>query len=147
MERERGHISLSFLLISFYLFTFKVLSNKVLINVRNTCRYKTFGSRTGSVAKESLYLPSRQVMEHFLVKLMGVTCVLSQTVNYAVHTFMYPCIYSDIKPMVRWVVRSILHGVDPLSYFSLQPVLHDWCNKGCGMCYPVCGMVHFLPSV
>ena len=38
--------------------------------------------------------------------------------------------------------RSILHGVDPLSYFSFQPVLHDWCNKGCGMCYPVCGMVH-----
>ena len=32
--------------------------------------------------------------------------------------------------------------VDPLSYFSFQPVLHDWCNKGCGMCYPVCGMVH-----
>ena len=35
--------------------------------------------------------------------------------------------------MVRWVVGSILHGVDPLSYFSFQPVLHDWCNKGCGM--------------
>ena len=44
--------------------------------------------------------------------------------------------------MVQWVVRSILHGVDPLSYFSFQPVLHDWCNKGRGMCYPVCGMVH-----
>ena len=44
--------------------------------------------------------------------------------------------------MVRWVVGSILHGVDPLSYFSFQPVLHDWCNKGCGMCYPVCGMLH-----
>ena len=28
------------------------------------------------------------------------------------------------------------------SYFSFQPVLHDWCNKGCGLCYPVCGMVH-----
>ena len=35
--------------------------------------------------------------------------------------------------MVRWVVGSILHGVDPLSYFSFQPVLH----KGRGMCYPV----------
>ena len=35
-----------------------------------------------------------------------------------------------------------LLGVDPLSYFSFQSVLHDWCNKGCGMCYPVCGMVH-----
>ena len=44
--------------------------------------------------------------------------------------------------MVRWVVGSILHGVDPLSYFSFQPVLHDWCNKGRGMCYPVFGMVH-----
>ena len=44
--------------------------------------------------------------------------------------------------MVRWVVELILHGVDPLSYFSFQPVLNDWCNKGRGMCYPVCGMVH-----
>ena len=44
--------------------------------------------------------------------------------------------------MVRWVVGSIIHGVDPLSYFSFQPVLHDWCNKGRGMCYPVCRMVH-----
>ena len=44
--------------------------------------------------------------------------------------------------MVQWGVGSILHGVDPLSYFLFQPVLHDWCNKGRGMCYPVCGMVH-----
>ena len=34
--------------------------------------------------------------------------------------------------MVRWVIGSILHGVDPLS----------WCSKGRGVCYPVCGMVH-----
>ena len=46
--------------------------------------------------------------------------------------------------MVQWVVGSILHGVDPLSYFSFQPVLHDWCNKGRDMCYPVCGMVQYL---
>ena len=26
--------------------------------------------------------------------------------------------------MVRWVVGSILHGVDPLSYFTFHPVLH-----------------------
>ena len=47
------------------------------------------------------------------------------------------------------VVRAFAHGamgrridpswVNPLSYFSFQPVLHDWCNKGRGMCYPVCG--------
>ena len=44
--------------------------------------------------------------------------------------------------MGRWVVGSILHGVDPLSCFSFQPALHDWRNKGRGMCYPVCGMMH-----
>ena len=32
--------------------------------------------------------------------------------------------------------------VNPLSYFLFQPVLHDWCNKGRGMYYPVCGMMH-----
>ena len=26
--------------------------------------------------------------------------------------------------------------------FMVDPVLHDWCNKGRSMCYPVCGMVH-----
>ena len=44
--------------------------------------------------------------------------------------------------MVLWVIGSNLHGVDPLSYFSFQPVPHDWCNKGCDMCYPVSVMVH-----
>ena len=45
--------------------------------------------------------------------------------------------------MVRWVVGSILHGgPDPLGYFSFQPVLLEWCNKGRGMCYPVFGMMH-----
>ena len=39
--------------------------------------------------------------------------------------------------MVRWVVGSILHGVDPLSHFSFQSVLHDCYNKVRGVCYPV----------
>ena len=26
--------------------------------------------------------------------------------------------------------------------FSLQPVLHNWYNKGCDMCYPVCEMMN-----
>ena len=30
----------------------------------------------------------------------------------------------------------------PLSYFLIQPVLHDWCNKCRGMYYPVCGMMY-----
>ena len=34
-----------------------------------------------------------------------------------------------------------------MSYFSFHPVLHDWYNKGCGMCYPVCGMVLIKESL
>ena len=34
--------------------------------------------------------------------------------------------------------------VDPLSYFSFQPVLQDCGNKVRGMCYPVCGMMHII---
>ena len=29
-----------------------------------------------------------------------------------------------------------------LKRLSFQPVLHDWCNKGRGICYSLCGMVH-----
>ena len=33
--------------------------------------------------------------------------------------------------------------VNPLSYFSFQPVPHEWYNKGCGMCCPVSGVVYY----
>ena len=42
--------------------------------------------------------------------------------------------------MERWVVGSIVHG-GPIELF-LVPVLHDWCNKCCGMYYLVSGMMH-----
>ena len=37
---------------------------------------------------------------------------------------------------VRYVIGSQSLMVDPLSYFSFQLVLHNWCNKNCGMDYP-----------
>ena len=43
----------------------------------------------------------------------------------------------DVAP---WWERSFM--VDPLSYFSFQPVINDWCNKGRGLCYTVCGMMY-----
>ena len=41
--------------------------------------------------------------------------------------------------------RSLM--VDSLSYFSFNPVLPNWCIKGCGMCYPICGMVHIKDTL
>ena len=50
--------------------------------------------------------------------------------------------------LVRGAERSVRSWCDGSSdrsfmgYFSFQPVLHDWCNKGRGMYYPVCGIMH-----
>ena len=50
------------------------------------------------------------------------------------------------------MVSAFAHGamgrrIDPSWWTNwaisdFQPVLHDWCNKGRGMCCSVCGMVH-----
>ena len=54
----------------------------------------------------------------------------------------------------RWSVCSWCDGssdrsllVDPLSYLSFQPMLHNWYNKGRGRCYPVCGMVYIKETL
>ena len=93
-----------------------------------------------------------QAFKHCLQRGGGGACLLinqrTLVTNYhtghitAINTIKHTCLRRAGSLMVRWVVGSILHGVDPLSYFSFQPVLHDWCNKGRGMCYAVCGMVH-----
>ena len=43
------------------------------------------------------------------------------------------------RPLImQWVVRSIPHG-GPFEIFFCST---DWYNIGCGVCYPLCGMVH-----
>ena len=42
-------------------------------------------------------------------------------------------------------IRSFI--VDPLSYFSFQPVLHDWCNTVYSVSFPVCGMVRIKTTL
>ena len=43
--------------------------------------------------------------------------------------------------MVRWVVGSFLHG-GPIELFLIPASAPLLGNKSCGMCYPVCGMMH-----
>ena len=46
--------------------------------------------------------------------------------------------------IVRWIDPSLwTHW----AIFRSKPVLHGWCNKRCGMCYPVCGMMHINVSL
>ena len=61
--------------------------------------------------------------------------------DVSAHKLLFVALYRSEMSLRGKSVRSWCDGssVDPLSCFSFQPVLHDWCNKGRGMCYPVCG--------
>ena len=48
-------------------------------------------------------------------------------------------IWEVLKYFHPWCVCRLKHSI---YQFLFQPVLNDWCNKGHGMCYPVCRMVH-----
>ena len=101
-----------------------------------------------AVLRESMHVSSEVLIRDLSMtsafRQAGITSVCVVTCNVVYVSPMGTGRSSEVERslMVRWVVGSILHGVDPLSYFSFQPVLHDWYNKGRGMCYPVCGMVH-----
>ena len=51
-----------------------------------------------------------------------------------------------VKPIIRCYLflynLFVIVFVSDHTCFSFQPVLHDWCNKGRGMCYPVYRMMH-----
>ena len=90
--------------------------------------------------------PNRPICFLFSAKLINKTNnkTSGSRIENSLDGYLHPGPTVTLKSpvVVRWVVGSILHWVDPLSYFSFQPVLYDWCNKGRGMCYPVCEMVH-----
>ena len=70
---------------------------------------------------------------------------IQQVGNYAADFFLVVFSRRININMVREFAHGAMEGqvmVDPLSYFTFQPVLYDWCNKGHCICYPVCGMVH-----
>ena len=83
--------------------------------------------------------------------ILWITHVISPRNGYrqftlicSIHYWLHSTIVLRGKSVRSWCDESLDRSimVDPLSYFLIQPVLHDWCNKGCGMCYPVCEMMH-----
>ena len=73
-------------------------------------------------------------------------------IGHMIYTHTHTHIYMVVGARCSSMVRAFAHTAmgllidpswgGPISYFSFEPVLHDWCNKGCGMCYPVSGMIH-----
>ena len=63
-------------------------------------------------------------------------CVCAPTCVY-----VYVCVYVCVC-MHEHVCKCVSKRVCVYICVCVHEVLHDWCNKGRGMCYPVCGMVH-----
>ena len=68
--------------------------------------------------------------------------------KYSVHDVKmlvyFTKIISNLSYKLRYETAYILNinKIGGLIEQFLVPALHNWCNKGHGMCYPVCGMVH-----
>ena len=82
---------------------------------------------------------------HLLI-LLFINLSLFQSIQvpyYMSYKKTYPSICISTFSYCLLIIVSFHLPVSPIiSYFSFQPVLHIWCNKGRGMCYPVCGMMH-----
>ena len=83
---------------------------------------------------------------HLISLAVHCTVFHRHLISLAVHCTVF---HRHLISLEGHCVRSWCDGssdrsfiVDPLSYFLFQPVLHDWCNKGRGMCYHFCGMMH-----
>ena len=82
----------------------------------------------------------------FYLLLYGVGNITLYLLCSVYRTSLSVCLFLSPFLSPFFSLYVLLHfsncSLSPLSYFSFQPVLHDWCNKGHGMCYPVCGMTH-----
>ena len=104
---------------------------------------------TGRVERSSLLKVSVMLFLYLLYTKSGVTMHSTHFIHILFKAILWG-IYVKRPLRVRGIQFPQLHGLLflissnesftctlPHCYFSFQPVLHDWCNKDRGMCYPL----------
>ena len=121
-------------------FIYGYMALRTILIVRKETHYRHIGYSYRLTARVLLYAPSHRQDNtyHSLCytsrgALAGTRIVFGVRCSSMGRTFAH-----DVSLDQSFIV-------DPFNYFLFQPVLHDWCNKGCGMCYPVCGVVQKTP--
>ena len=66
---------------------------------------------------------------------IGLAPPSNEQVGFFLFSFLFVFLYIYI--FFKIIIALFTYGT--ACYFSFQPVLHDWCIKGHGMCYSVCG--------
>ena len=123
---------------------------RTILIVREETRCRHIGYSFRLAARVLLYAPShrkptsedhkvtqKQTSTYRLYEMLYLTLF-----NDALNTFLIGYTTSDMQLYNVDGSSDQSFMVDPFSYFWFQPVLHDWCNKGCVICYPLCGKVH-----
>ena len=77
------------------------------------------------------FVPSDATHLQSIGTIWWLVCDRSLSVNYT--------IWCDSSAINHFI--DLYHLMWLISFCELYH-LHDWCTKGRGMCYPVCGMVH-----
>ena len=107
-------------------------------------RFKQIVARFGSKFKVSVLFVVFLSFSYLESNKLLLGLVLNSSSRYCLWFFLnFLFSFKQIVAKFEFLVLFVWFPLNfPLSYFSFQPLLHDWCNKGCGMCYPVCGIVH-----
>ena len=68
-------------------------------------------------------------------------CTLKSNVYFQSYLERDVALLKECSLMVQWFVRAILHA-RPIKLFLVPTSAPQLVNKSCGICYPVCGMMH-----
>ena len=77
-------------------------------------------------------------MHHPTDRIAHTTAFVTPVVEHWLEREIAQLICTDCSDTFISLTKKIITSL----YLTFKPVLHDWYNKGRGMCYPACGMVH-----
>ena len=122
---------------------------RTILIVRKETRWRHIGYSYRLAARVLLYAPSHRQDNTYHGLCYTSRGALAGTRNSSMGPPHEGSIWRPIAPwanalplryvplLIILIRPQITHGVNPLSYFSFQPVLHDWYNKGLAMYHPL----------
>ena len=124
----------------------KSFQDKYLEEHRKNFLLKVFNKRCTALSRGKTHVDMQSVQNQFMS--VSQCFIIFIIVFFFKHFFKFTVkkkgqMYYPLYHFL-WCGRSLdsSHLVVPLSFFSFQPVSHNWYYRGCGMYYSVYGMVH-----
>ena len=109
-------------------------------------RFTLPGVREQSLCRIS---PSHNWTQFYTTRFLFIPAVECWILKYIFWSIQWSTTGAIVGARCSSVVRAFTHGamgrwIDHSwwTHWAISHSSHNWCNKGCGMCYPGCGMMH-----